>query len=183
MIRRPPRSTLFPYTTLFRSSVVVSWTDQSVNGDGFRLERATDGGATCDGTPTAWATIGTSPWNQPSFVDAGLTSDQHVWYRVFAFNGKGESGPSNIACTAPPRAPTNLQATAVAGLAIDPTWLDNSEGEDGYEVWGGGTRRRLHLPRRPLHSPHLGPAPHRHRHPRAEAQPPADPILPLARSP
>src|SRR3712207_7923290 len=24
MIRRPPRSTLFPYTTLFRSSVVVS---------------------------------------------------------------------------------------------------------------------------------------------------------------
>ena len=117
------------------TGVVVSWTDQSVNGDGFRLERATDGGATCDGTPTAWATIGTSPWNQPSFVDAGLTSDQHVWYRVFAFNGKGESGPSNIACTAPPRAPTNLQATAVAGLAIDLTWLDNSEVEDGYEVW------------------------------------------------
>src|SRR5688572_31787521 len=27
MIRRPPRSTLFPYTTLFRSMVVVSATD------------------------------------------------------------------------------------------------------------------------------------------------------------
>src|SRR3712207_8091912 len=25
MIRRPPRSTLFPYTTLFRSSTLVSW--------------------------------------------------------------------------------------------------------------------------------------------------------------
>src|SRR2546427_7487227 len=25
MIRRPPRSTLFPYTTLFRSGLVVSW--------------------------------------------------------------------------------------------------------------------------------------------------------------
>src|SRR2546430_13717489 len=25
MIRRPPRSTLFPYTTLFRSRVVVDW--------------------------------------------------------------------------------------------------------------------------------------------------------------
>src|SRR5260370_6408509 len=25
MIRRPPRSTLFPYTTLFRSSVLVPW--------------------------------------------------------------------------------------------------------------------------------------------------------------
>src|SRR5258708_8023251 len=26
MIRRPPRSTLFPYTTLFRSNAVVCWT-------------------------------------------------------------------------------------------------------------------------------------------------------------
>src|SRR5260221_3424093 len=25
MIRRPPRSTLFPYTTLFRSGLLVSW--------------------------------------------------------------------------------------------------------------------------------------------------------------
>src|SRR5687768_17844086 len=25
MIRRPPRSTLFPYTTLFRSEVVLAW--------------------------------------------------------------------------------------------------------------------------------------------------------------
>src|SRR3712207_8607572 len=27
MIRRPPRSTLFPYTTLFRSSAVETWAD------------------------------------------------------------------------------------------------------------------------------------------------------------
>src|SRR5256886_4915278 len=27
MIRRPPRSTLFPYTTLFRSYVAQTWTD------------------------------------------------------------------------------------------------------------------------------------------------------------
>jgi len=25
MIRRPPRSTLFPYTTLFRSTILVLW--------------------------------------------------------------------------------------------------------------------------------------------------------------
>src|SRR5687767_15699243 len=31
MIRRPPRSTLFPYTTLFRSSSRRTWT--SVDGD------------------------------------------------------------------------------------------------------------------------------------------------------
>src|SRR2546430_17113913 len=29
MIRRPPRSTLFPYTTLFRSSARLQWNPQS----------------------------------------------------------------------------------------------------------------------------------------------------------
>jgi len=117
------------------ASVVLYWTDQAVNGDGFRIERSTDGGVTCAGTPATWSTIGTTPWNYRSFVDAGLASDQPVWYRVFAFNGKGESGASNIACTAPPRAPTGLGATAAAGLAIDLAWVDNSTVEDGYEVW------------------------------------------------
>src|SRR5256885_10977171 len=28
MIRRPPRSTLFPYTTLFRSEGAIAWADQ-----------------------------------------------------------------------------------------------------------------------------------------------------------
>src|SRR5437867_8196749 len=31
MIRRPPRSTLFPYTTLFRSKTII-WQGQSCNG-------------------------------------------------------------------------------------------------------------------------------------------------------
>src|SRR2546425_10928594 len=159
------------------TGVVVSWTDQSVNGDGFRLERATDGGATCDGTPTAWATIGTSPWNQPSFVDAGLASDQHVGYRGFAFNGNGGSGASNVACAGPPRAPTNLQATAVAGLAIDLTWLDNSEVEDGYEVWRGVPGRRLYHRRLNHLPPRAAPPPHQKSHPRAGVQPPGDSLF------
>src|SRR2546427_5871304 len=32
MIRRPPRSTLFPYTTLFRSCAASSFTTPTVNG-------------------------------------------------------------------------------------------------------------------------------------------------------
>src|SRR2546427_9598551 len=37
MIRRPPRSTLFPYTTLFRSSqsAIVGWTDE--NGEFWKV--------------------------------------------------------------------------------------------------------------------------------------------------
>src|SRR5258707_10771848 len=30
MIRRPPRSTLFPYTTLFRSGQVVAWIEEKL---------------------------------------------------------------------------------------------------------------------------------------------------------
>src|SRR2546429_2822494 len=55
MIRRPPRSTLFPYTTLFRSSpsvgpngeVYVAWNDYAANAIVFNS--SSDGGKT-------WAT-------------------------------------------------------------------------------------------------------------------------------
>src|SRR5437763_12497129 len=47
MLRRPPRSTLFPYTTLFRSSAHASWTATPApsstvasTSDGTRLRRA-----------------------------------------------------------------------------------------------------------------------------------------------
>src|SRR5256885_9065489 len=41
MIRRPPRSTLFPYTTLFRS--VVSQGDAAMNADVARTNSGMDG--------------------------------------------------------------------------------------------------------------------------------------------
>src|SRR3712207_8235640 len=37
MIRRPPRSTLFPYTTLFRSKVPITWCSVLVIGSPRRL--------------------------------------------------------------------------------------------------------------------------------------------------
>src|SRR2546430_11414936 len=41
MIRRPPRSTLFPYTTLFRSHVIdVVWVEADAAGDGAPVEVA-----------------------------------------------------------------------------------------------------------------------------------------------
>src|SRR5256886_14194674 len=38
MIRRPPRSTLFPYTTLFRSLNVLTWPMMLLSGIWFSLE-------------------------------------------------------------------------------------------------------------------------------------------------
>src|SRR2546429_3943552 len=37
MIRRPPRSTLFPYTTLFRSEAKLSFRKETVNGTKLKL--------------------------------------------------------------------------------------------------------------------------------------------------
>src|SRR2546429_4098805 len=51
MIRRPPRSTLFPYTTLFRSVAVLSGSnyiegdDGDVNGDGHACLRGLRSGS------------------------------------------------------------------------------------------------------------------------------------------
>src|SRR2546427_6842616 len=39
MIRRPPRSTLFPYTTLFRSTVVTSGYDKGIYPPGIPIGR------------------------------------------------------------------------------------------------------------------------------------------------
>src|SRR5690348_17470918 len=43
MIRRPPRSTLFPYTTLFRSQVLAVVEQPDIGEPGQRLELAADG--------------------------------------------------------------------------------------------------------------------------------------------
>src|SRR3712207_8981107 len=61
MIRRPPRSTLFPYTTLFRSpdrtAVAVGTAYDQVSPGTYRqrpLVLAFDGAAWRDQTPNAW---------------------------------------------------------------------------------------------------------------------------------
>src|SRR2546425_4000047 len=42
MIRRPPRSTLFPYTTLFRSCDDARATRAALDGGRFRIDGSTD---------------------------------------------------------------------------------------------------------------------------------------------
>lgn len=108
----------------------IWWTDNSSNEEGFRIERSLDGGA-------SWTTAGTTgasdyPWG--GLVDHNLTSEQLVCYRVVAFNGMGDSPPSNAACTTPPAGPTNLTVTWIDQETLDITWTDNSAVEDGYEV-------------------------------------------------
>src|SRR5437870_3959265 len=71
---------------------------------------------------------------QTSLNDAGRVSEQTVCYRVYAANDPGESGPSNIVCTAPPLGPTDLVATTIDYQSIGLVWTDNSAVEHGYWV-------------------------------------------------
>jgi titin len=112
------------------TTVAITWIDNSSDEFGFRVEFSLDGGATWGGVvgSTTVTTIG--HW--------GLTSDRTVCYRVIAQNGFGNSAPSNVDCTAPPFAPTDLLGAGVAGPAIDLSWTPRSAVADGYHIERAG---------------------------------------------
>jgi len=110
------------------SSVYVTWTDQSSNETGFRVERSTDGGA-------SWVPVASTGVDESSFNDQAVSAEQQVCYRAIAFNSIGDSPPSNTACTTAPAGPTNLTGIVRDDGTIEVRWTDNSAVEDGYEVW------------------------------------------------
>src|SRR3712207_9498160 len=76
MIRRPPRSTLFPYTTLFRSADAVA-ADAAVRRGPARPDDARDGdGATVadDARGVSGAGVESSAGGSESGLQVGLTS-------------------------------------------------------------------------------------------------------------
>src|SRR2546425_11857294 len=117
MIRRPPRSTLFPYTTLFRSLYAAFWQAQRYpwklvsGGQGGGLFKSTDGGEHWTeithnpGLPTGLlGNIGlaASP-AKPSRVWALIEADQGGVYR--SDDGGGAGGHVHAARELRPRPP------------------------------------------------------------------------------
>src|SRR3989441_175041 len=83
MIRRPPRSTLFPYTTLFRSTTTASGSVAA-------------GGQVSD---VAHLTLGTNPTGTISFTlysDAGCTISGSVFTSSATVNGNGDYSSGNF---------------------------------------------------------------------------------------
>src|SRR3712207_8807840 len=74
MIRRPPRSTLFPYTTLFRS--------ESVDNDGYASHETVIAVAACNdrGTRSAYSDFGEAVWCcfPSSHGEPSLRSEEHT---------------------------------------------------------------------------------------------------------
>src|SRR3712207_7772112 len=69
MIRRPPRSTLFPYTTLFRSYGAITWGFTRENG------KVTADKMVVSSTPTAGFKEGYAAWNAQAARSEEHTSE------------------------------------------------------------------------------------------------------------
>src|SRR3712207_7419029 len=96
MIRRPPRSTLFPYTTLFRSQPRPGHRDQAARRSSQPPPRSSPRGRPCDGTIAP-------PNKKPlsiSSVDRKSTrlnsSHANISYAVFCLKKKKQINKTSI---------------------------------------------------------------------------------------
>src|SRR5258708_36179798 len=86
MIRRPPRSTLFPYTTLFRSQMLTRQLEEVV---GTRQPRHSTGLASESPLSVAAATLSRAPLDQVDRKSTRLNSShQIISYAVFCLKKK-----------------------------------------------------------------------------------------------
>lgn len=130
--------------TISSSQIDLSWTDNASNETGFRVERAPDVGGVA-GTYSAIAALGP---DASSYSDNGLTSGTTYWYRVFAYNGDGDSGPSNaisattVAVTSPPSGLSVLGTTTGSkgkgSFRAKLTWTTGSGAT--VDIWRNGGR-------------------------------------------
>jgi hypothetical protein len=97
------------------SQIALTWSDNSDDEYGFYVERL---------SADAWTRIGSAGANSTAYQDTGLTGGTTFRYRVLAFNGGGESDPSNEAEATTPRAVTLSASvrTAKAVSYVDLSW-------------------------------------------------------------
>ena len=121
-------------TATGKTSIDLSWADNSINESGFRVERSLD--------DSSWSQVINVGSNVEAYSDTSLTAGTTYYYRVFAFNGEGDSAPSVSASATtdpdlppdPPAAPSSLGAIAAGPNSIDLTWADNADNETAYRI-------------------------------------------------
>ena len=79
MIRRPPRSTLFPYTTLFRSGEGDNVVSMDINGNSVLADVANDGVVTIQDNQTiSFDTGGFDPTGLIGVVEVDITGSGRI---------------------------------------------------------------------------------------------------------
>src|SRR3712207_7912525 len=98
MIRRPPRSTLFPYTTLFRSPGANFGWDPTADGRGYDESVAMTDEEIQGAVPAVWSsgssTIATSGADRKS--TRLNSSHANISYAVFCLKKKNNQNPYSI---------------------------------------------------------------------------------------
>ena len=85
----PAAPTGLAATATSSSSIDLDWTHPESDELGFRIERSLDG--------TSFSEVGSAGAGAMSFTDTELSASTTYFYRVIAFNGSGDSAPSNVA--------------------------------------------------------------------------------------
>jgi hypothetical protein len=116
------------------------WADNANNESGYTIERSTDG--------TNFAPAGNVGANVTAFVDGGRSPGTQYWYRVFATNGGGSSGYSNVATATTPSVlelvatgQTLIQGTVNGALSS--THADDGSRQQITEIATSGNRNSL----------------------------------------
>jgi len=86
------------------SSLVLGWVDNATDESGYRLERSPNG--------SSFSQIAQLGSGASSYVDSGLASGTTYYYRVYAYNGGGASGYSNVASNQTQAAPAPAPSVA-----------------------------------------------------------------------
>jgi hypothetical protein len=123
-------------TAVSAIQVNLTWTDNANNEAGFTIERAPVTG----GVPGQFTPIDGVGADITTYSDPAVTPNTAYAYRVFAFNGGGNSQPSNVATvTTPlpgPNAPSNVTAVLLSGpTRVQLTWIDTSNNENQFRVF------------------------------------------------
>jgi hypothetical protein len=119
----PTAPTGLTATAAGSSSIALAWTDTADNENGFFIQRSTDG--------TSFATVASVGANTVSYTNTGLTANTLYYYQLYAYNGDGDSGLSNIDSATTDMAPNitlDLAGSKYRGKhVVDLTW----SGADG----------------------------------------------------
>jgi uncharacterized protein (TIGR02145 family) len=111
-------------------SYKLTWQDNSTGEEGFKIDRKT--------AENEWVIgYGTVAGNTTAFVDTNVfvgKSSMNVEYRVYAYYGSSYSANINTAVEALLTAPSNLQLEKLTDVSYKLTWLDNSIGEEGFQI-------------------------------------------------